>query len=140
MGYSKRMDQPKRRFLERAPPESANPTIIAADTVFVGNFRGTGPFVVSGEIHGDGALTGALYLATTASWFGNVSAQHAVIAGKLTGDLKIVDKLEIGATAVIRGRVSARMIAIAKGAIVDGEIDITSGLPVTQFEEKRRSR
>jgi cytoskeletal protein CcmA (bactofilin family) len=47
--------------------------------------------------------------------------------------------LEIGYTAVIRGKVSARTIAIAKGAIVDGEIEVTSGAPVLQFEEKRES-
>jgi cytoskeletal protein CcmA (bactofilin family) len=134
------MNQPKRRFLERARTGSASPTIIPADSVFVGNFRGKGPFVVSGEVHGDGELEGGLYLASTASWFGNVKAQQAIVAGKLTGDLIVEDTLEIGVTAVIRGRVSARTIAIANGAIVDGDIEITSGLPVTQFEEKRRTR
>ena len=54
-----------------------------------------------------------------------------------TGGLSVRDKLEIGHTAVIRGKVSARTIAIAKGAIVDGEIEVTSGAPVLQFEEKR---
>ncbi len=38
---------------------------------------------------------------------------------------------------MIRGKVSARTIAIAKGAIVDGEIEVTSDSPVLQFEEKR---
>jgi hypothetical protein len=38
---------------------------------------------------------------------------------------------------VIRGKVSARTIAIAKGAIVDGEIEVTSGEPLLEFEEKR---
>jgi cytoskeletal protein CcmA (bactofilin family) len=51
--------------------------------------------------------------------------------------LSVRDKLEIGYTAVIRGRVSARTVAIAKGAIVDGEIEVTSNSPVVQFEEKR---
>ena len=46
-------------------------------------------------------------------------------------------KLEIGYTAVIRGSVSARTIAIAKGAIVDGDIVVTSGEPPLEFEEKR---
>ena len=38
---------------------------------------------------------------------------------------------------MIRGKVSARTVAIAKGAIVDGEIEVTSDSPVLQFEEKR---
>jgi cytoskeletal protein CcmA (bactofilin family) len=38
---------------------------------------------------------------------------------------------------VIRGRVTARTVAIARGAIVDGDIEVTSGEPVLEFEEKR---
>jgi cytoskeletal protein CcmA (bactofilin family) len=124
----------KRRFLERA---SGAPTVISAGTVIIGNVQGLGQFVVSGEIHGDGDLAGGLTLSVTGIWHGNIEAQQAIVAGKITGSLKVVDKLEIGHTAVIRGKVSARTVAIAKGAIVDGEIEVTSGAPVVQFEEKR---
>ena len=71
------------------------------------------------------------------TWHGFIQAQQAIVAGKITGGLIVRDKLEIGYTAVIRGKVSARTIAIAKGAIVDGEIEVTSDAPVLQFEEKR---
>jgi cytoskeletal protein CcmA (bactofilin family) len=88
-------------------------------------------------IHGDGELQGGLNLAASASWHGLIRAQQAIVAGRITGGLSVQDKLEIGHTAVIRGKVSARTIAIAKGAIVDGEIEITSGAAVHEFEEKR---
>jgi cytoskeletal protein CcmA (bactofilin family) len=128
------MSAPKRRFFEGS---SVTPTVIGADSVFVGNIRGVGEFVVSGEVHGDGDLEGGLNLSVTGSWYGNIQAQQAIIAGKITGALTVKDRLEIGYTAVIRGRVSARSIAIAKGAIVDGEIEVTSDAPMVQFEEKR---
>jgi cytoskeletal protein CcmA (bactofilin family) len=128
------MSEPKRRFFESS---SAGPTFIGAESVFIGNIRGVGHFVVSGEVRGDGELQGGLNLSSTGSWYGFVQAQQAIIAGKITGGLTVKDKLEIGTTAVIRGKVSARTIAIAKGAIVDGEIEVTSGSPVLQFEEKR---
>jgi cytoskeletal protein CcmA (bactofilin family) len=128
------MSEQKRRFFEGT---SATPTFIGAESVFVGNIRGAGHFVVSGEVHGDGDLQGGLNLSATGSWYGFIQAQQAIIAGKITGGLSVRDKLEIGYTAVIRGKVSARTIAIAKGAIVDGEIEVTSGAPVLQFEEKR---
>jgi cytoskeletal protein CcmA (bactofilin family) len=128
------MSAPKRRFFEGS---SVTPTVIGADSVFVGNIRGVGEFVVSGEVHGDGDLEGGLNLSVTGSWYGNIQAQQAIIAGKITGGLTVKDRLEIGYTAVIRGRVSARSIAIAKGAIVDGEIEVTSDAPMVQFEEKR---
>lgn len=128
------MSAQKRRFFEGT---SATPTFIGAESVFVGNIRGTGHFVVSGEVHGDGELEGGLNLAASGSWHGFIRAQQAIVAGKITGGLIVRDKLEIGYTAVIRGKVSARSIAIAKGAIVDGDIEVTSGEAVVEFEEKR---
>jgi cytoskeletal protein CcmA (bactofilin family) len=131
------MSEQKRRFLDTS---SATPTFIGANSVFVGNIRGTGQFVVSGEVHGDGELEGALNLSASGSWHGQIQAQQAIVAGKITGGLSVKDKLEIGYTAVIRGRVTARTVAIAKGAIVDGEIEVTSDLPVVEFEEKRDAK
>jgi cytoskeletal protein CcmA (bactofilin family) len=128
------MSEQKRRFFEA---DSATATFIGPKSVFVGNIRGPGHFVVAGEVHGDGELQGGLHLSASGSWYGFVQAQQAIIAGTITGGLSVKGKLEIGYTAVIRGKVSARTIAIAKGAIVDGEIEVTSGSPVLQFEEKR---
>ena len=128
------MSQQKRRFLDI---NGATPTFIGEKSVFIGNIRGSGQFVVSGEVHGDGELEGALNLAASGSWHGFVQAEQAIVAGTILGGLSVKDKLEIGYTAVIRGRVSARTVAIAKGAIVDGEIEVTSDSPVVQFEEKR---
>jgi cytoskeletal protein CcmA (bactofilin family) len=131
------MNQPKRRFLDLG---EATPTFIGATSVFIGNIRGAGQFVVSGEVHGDGELDGALNLSASGCWHGNIQAQQAIVAGKIMGALSVRDKLEIGYTAVIRGKVSARTVAIAKGAIVDGEIEVTSDSPVVQFEEKREAK
>jgi cytoskeletal protein CcmA (bactofilin family) len=128
------MTQQKRRFLDSS---AATPTFIGANSVFVGDIRGKGQFVVSGEVHGDGELEGALNLSASGSWHWQVRAQQAIVAGTILGGLIVEDKLEIGYTAVIRGKVSARTVAIAKGAIVDGEIEVTSDTPVMRFEEKR---
>jgi len=128
------MMDPKRRLFDL---DSATPTVIGADSVIVGNVRGTGLFVVSGEVHGDGELEGGLNLAVSGVWNGFIQAHQAIVAGRITGGLAVKDKLEIGYTAVIRGRVSARTVAIARGAIVDGDIEVTSGEAVMEFEEKR---
>jgi cytoskeletal protein CcmA (bactofilin family) len=129
------MNEPKRRFFDL---HSAAPTVIGAGSVIVGDVRGAGDYVVSGEVHGDGELGGGLNLAATGVWNGHIQALEAVIAGKISGGLVVTGKLEIGYTAVIRGSVSARTIAIAKGAIVEGDIAVTSGMPMQEFEEKRR--
>jgi cytoskeletal protein CcmA (bactofilin family) len=41
---------------------------------------------------------------------------------------------------VIRADVSAKSIAVAKGAVIEGQVTITSGEPVVEFEEKRLPR
>lgn len=123
-----------RRFLDWTGSSS---TVIGPGSVFVGNLSGVGTFVVFGEIIGDGELRGDLSLGADGHWHGNIHALRAVVAGRITGNLEIEDKLEIGNTAVIRGRIRARTVAIATGAIVDGEIEVTSGSPVVKFDEKR---
>jgi len=124
----------RRRFLDGV---RASPTVIGAGTVVVGDLRGPGPFFVSGEIHGDGDVLGDLHVAVSGSWHGHVHARRAIVAGRMTGSLRVEDKLEIGHTAVIRGNVSAARIAIAKGAVIEGEIEVTSGGSMQPFEEKR---
>jgi cytoskeletal protein CcmA (bactofilin family) len=123
-----------RRFVDRI---AGTPTVLGPSTNFVGDIRGKGTFVVYGEVRGDGDIQGSLNIAASATWHGDVHAQQAVVAGHLTGSLIVEGKLEIGYTAVIHGKVSASSIAIALGAVVDGEIITTSGAPVQQFEEKR---
>jgi cytoskeletal protein CcmA (bactofilin family) len=130
------MREPKRRFFD-FDLGLPTPTVIGADSVIVGDVRGSGQFVVSGEVQGDGEIAGSLHLAVTGVWHGSIRAEQAIIAGRITGGLTVQGKLEIGYTAVIRGTVSAGAIAIAKGAIIDGEIEVTSEAPVQEFEEKR---
>ena len=140
MVYEPLMAEQKRRFLERTLQASATATFIAADSVFVGNLRGRGQFVVFGEVQGDGDLDGGLHLSAKGRWVGNIRAHEAIVAGTILGSLEVTGKLEIGCGAVIRGSVSARTIAIAKGAIIDGGIEVTSGTAIVQFEERRESR
>ena len=63
-----------------------------------------------------------------------------MVAGELIGSLTVADRLEIGAVAVVKGRISARSLAIARGAVIEGDILVTSGEPIIQFEEKREPK
>jgi cytoskeletal protein CcmA (bactofilin family) len=129
-------ETPKRRLLDFL---GGSPTFVAEGCRITGDIETAGPLVVCGAIRGDGHVRGALSMAARSEWEGEVRAEQGVIAGKITGALTVAGKLEIGATAVIRARVSARSIAIAKGAVIDGELIVTSGQPVVSFEEKRHA-
>jgi cytoskeletal protein CcmA (bactofilin family) len=127
----------KRRLIDQI---GDSPTFVAEGSRVSGDLETTGPLVVCGTVRGDGRVGGALRMAATAEWDGEIHARAAVIAGKVTGRLVVEDKLEVGMTAVIRADIVARVIAVARGAVIDGAVTITSGQPVVQFEEKRTAR
>jgi cytoskeletal protein CcmA (bactofilin family) len=127
-------DTPKRRLLDQM---GAGPTYVAAGSRITGDVEAPGALVMCGQVRGDGDVKGPLSIAAGARWDGEVHARSGVIAGTIAGTIRVDEKLEIRATAVIRGRVTARTLAIAKGAVIEGEVTVTSGEPIINFEEKR---
>jgi cytoskeletal protein CcmA (bactofilin family) len=127
-------DMPKRRLIDQL---GSSPTFVAEGCHLTGDVETGGPLVVCGAIRGDGKVGGALSMAAKSQWEGEIHALAAVIAGRIYGKLVVENKLEVGATAVIHADIIAKSIAIAKGAVIDGAVTVTSGQPVIQFEEKR---
>jgi cytoskeletal protein CcmA (bactofilin family) len=130
-------DPLKRRLMDQI---GDSPTFVAEGSRITGDLETAGPLVVCGAVIGDGRVAGALHMSMTAQWHGEIHAQAAVVAGRITGRLVVEDKLEVGATAVIRADIVTRTIAVARGAVIDGAVTVTSGQPVVQFEEKRAGR
>jgi cytoskeletal protein CcmA (bactofilin family) len=126
--------KPRRRLLDRM---SASPSLLAAGARVVGDVATQGALIVSGEVAGNGHIAGELSLAPEAHWQGDLIAHSAVIAGRITGSITVSEKIEITASARILGRVTARMIAMARGARIDGDITVTGSEPVLEFDERR---
>jgi len=124
----------KRRLIDQI---GESPTFVSEGSRLTGDLETPGPLVVCGAVRGDGRVGGALRMAVTAQWEGEIHARAAIVAGKITGKLVVEDKLEVGSTAVLRADIVARSIAVARGAIIDGTVTVTSGQPIVQFEEKR---
>ena len=129
-------EEPKRRLVDRL---GMSPTVIAENTTVVGDIETRGPLMVSGNVQGNGKIGGTLSVGKTANWEGDIEARQAVLAGKVTGRIMIEDKLEVSASAVISGEIVAKVLAIANGARIEGEVTVTSGKPILKFEEKRAS-
>lgn len=127
-------EEPKRRLVDRL---GMSPTVIAENTTVVGDIETRGPLMVSGNVQGNGKIGGTLSIGKTANWEGDIEARQAVLAGKVTGRIMIEDKLEVSASAVISGEIVAKVLAIANGARIEGEVTVTSGKPIVKFEEKR---
>jgi cytoskeletal protein CcmA (bactofilin family) len=129
-------EEPKRRLVDRL---GMSPTVIAENTTVVGDIETRGPLMVSGNVQGNGKIGGTLSVGKSANWEGDITARQAVLAGKVTGRIVVEDKLEISASAVISGEIVAKILAIANGARIEGEVTVTSGKPILKFEEKRAS-
>jgi len=129
-------EEPKRRLADRL---GMSPTVISESTTVVGDVETRGPLMVSGHVRGNGRIGGTLSVSKNAHWEGDITARQAVLAGKVTGKIVVEDKLEISASAVILGEIVAKVLAIANGARIEGEVTVTSGKPILKFEEKRAS-
>jgi cytoskeletal protein CcmA (bactofilin family) len=127
-------EEPKRRLVDRL---GMSPTVIAESTTIVGDVETRGPLMVSGRVQGNGRIGGTLSVSKSARWQGDISARQAVLAGHVIGKIVVEDKLEISASAVIQGEIVAKILAIANGARIEGEVTVTSGKPIVKFEEKR---
>ena len=127
-------EEPKRRLADRL---GMSPTVISESTTVVGDVETRGPLMVSGHVRGDGRIGGTLSMSKSAEWQGDIAAKQAVLAGKVTGKIVIEEKLEISASAVITGEIVAKVLAIANGARIEGEVTVTSGKAILKFDEKR---
>ncbi|BAU50096.1 hypothetical protein SVA_3560 [Sulfurifustis variabilis] len=125
----------KRRTLDRVEFE----TVIGIDALYRGDINGTGTYAVHGAVEGACALDGHLLVAGTARWVGDIDATHVVIAGEVVGDVSAREKLELLPTARIRGHITSPVIAMAEGAIYEGEIRMRPRPELVHFSEKRSS-
>lgn len=124
----------KRRFQDAA---SGPTTYIADGTKVVGQVIAKGACVNRGLVEGDGHVDGTLTVAEGGHWVGTLKATNVVIAGTVTGDVLAEQRIEILESAKILGSVSADQIAIAEGAVIDGDMKVAS--EPTMFQEKRQS-
>jgi len=128
-------DTPRRRLADHV---SSSPTFIGAGSALTGNLECGGDLVVAGSVNGDSTVRGSFTLSEGGRWEGRIRCANAVVSGEVEGTLVVAEKLEIRATARLRGALSARSIAVARGAVIEGEMAVTSGQPVVHYEEKRK--
>ena len=126
-------------FKRRVSDTNRQTTYIAASTKITGTLTGQGAYVFCGTVEGDCDIDGPLTLAEGGRWKGTMKAVDIVVAGTVEGDVVAKQRVEIAGTARITGSLAGNSIAVAEGAIIEGEIKVTSGEPPTKFQEKRQA-
>lgn len=126
--------QPRRRSTDKL---SVFSTQIGIGTFFQGVLRGSGNYLIQGEVVGEGDIEGNMELAAGAYWKGDLTADYVRIAGKVEGNVVARSKIELAPTAVVTGDLSAQLIAIAEGAQYQGTINRPRKTQVTRYRERR---
>ena len=124
----------RRRTLDHVPAFS---TVIGAGSTCAGNFSGKDNYAVYGRVEGECDLDGTLMLGQSGHWVGEIVATHVIIAGTVEGNVTAREKLELAPSANIRGNLKSAVIAIAEGAVYDGQIRMEQATRVTRFVERR---
>jgi cytoskeletal protein CcmA (bactofilin family) len=127
-------------FKRRIRDSSAGPTtFIAPSTRIVGMISGQGSYVFCGSVEGDCDIDGPLTLAAGGHWKGVLKATDVIVAGTVEGDVVARQRVELAGTARVSGSLSGNSIAVAEGAVIEGEIRVISGERPVTFEEKRQA-
>lgn len=114
-------------------------TYVAAATTIVGTISGKGAYVFCGTVEGDCDIDGPVTLAEGGRWRGVLKGTDIVVAGVVEGDVAAKQRVEILGSARVTGSLSGHSIAVAEGAIIEGEIKVMSGAEPTTFQEKRQA-
>jgi cytoskeletal protein CcmA (bactofilin family) len=112
-------------------------TFIAKGSKLTGKLTGEGAYVFCGEMEGDCDIQGPVTLAEGGHWTGTLRATEVVIAGIVEGDVIATKRVEIAGSARIVGSLSGHSIAVAEGAVIEGEIKVANGDDPQRFQEKR---
>ena len=126
----------KRRIRDTATGPT---TYVAASTKIAGTITGKGAYVFCGTVEGDCDIDGPVTLAEGGHWKGILRGTDIVVAGVVEGDVSAKQRVEILGSARVTGSLAGHSIAVAEGAIIEGEIKVMSGAEPTTFQEKREA-
>jgi len=112
-------------------------TVVGEGATFRGSFGGSANFVIHGAVEGDCDIDGTLVVMEEGRVKGNLKAAVMIISGRVEGDITASEKLEMRSTAQVTGNINCDKLAIATGAIHDGEVHMQAGIAVTEFDERR---
>jgi len=127
-------ETPKRRLRDKS---GSSPTLISNGVRLEGTLSGDGDVHVNGEVEANCDIDGVVTIAEAGHWTGTVRARDVIVLGLIDGDVIAANRIEIGQEARVSGTVSGSAIAVAEGAVVDGEMKTTSSKEPLTYSEKR---
>jgi cytoskeletal protein CcmA (bactofilin family) len=115
-------------------------TIIGSTVKIEGDFKGEGDIIVEGIVEGTLKTRRNLKVGEAAKIKAGVEASNAYVAGEILGDLKIAESLELTPSAKVTGDVEAKILTVATGAQINGQIKMGGEMTVEKVEEKEEKK
>ncbi len=126
---------PTRRFTDALERPA---TIVGPGTHVRGDIVTSDPVEIRGTVEGDCRVSAHCIVREGARVLGNIDATTLVVAGEIEAGTLTAEKVEIRATATVRATVKARTVAIADGALYEGDVQMfDAGSAPTLFQERR---
>ena len=101
-------------------------TIIGSSVKVSGAFVSKGDILIDGEFEGSLETTNNIKIGEKAIIIANITAANSNIQGQVKGDITLSEFLEVGPQATINGNIICKYISIAKGAVINGNVTMSS--------------
>jgi len=107
-------------------PCSTIDTLVGAKTEIKGDITFSGGLRIDGKVRGNVTAKGdgnsTLVLSENAQIVGNVTAPHIITNGSISGNIRCAERMELQTKAEITGDVSYKVIEMALGAVINGNL------------------
>ena len=122
------------------PPRSAVvavKTLVGSGTRVVGELFADEDVVIEGRLEGKIRGERGVTVGSAGDVEGDIQGKTVTVGGKVRGQVVAVERVELTGTAVVEGGVQAPKIIIAEGAVLQGNIAMSSGGPAARRPEPR---
>jgi len=76
------------------------------------------------SLKGDVVANGLVFISVDSKVTGNITAKELQCSGKITGDVKVAENTVLEGTAQVNGNITTGTLAVARGAIIKGGIEM----------------
>jgi cytoskeletal protein CcmA (bactofilin family) len=127
---------PTRRFTDAAERPV---TVIGAGTHVRGDVVSSDPLEIRGTVEGDCRVGAHCTVTEGARVLGNIDATSLVVAGEIEAGTLTAQKVEVRSSARVRATIRATRVAIADGALYEGNLETQEPEGAALVFSERRS-
>jgi cytoskeletal protein CcmA (bactofilin family) len=111
-------------------------TVIGPKARFVGDFSGDEDLVIQGRFEGNIDVKRRVTIAPSGEMKGDIHARSVIVGGRVHGQVLAEERAELLASGSVQGNVNAPKVVIAEGAQLQGNVAMSTPIPIPTKEEK----